>query len=160
MLVDFTSAYGLAKETTILFCDVFQVSVMRKLSSIFSIIVANLFIGTEKLRTSLGTYGRAKGSNIPMTALGFGESFSRYGYVTMEEQPDPIGADTPSGRDSLKFKRVKRPDRTSGGAKKMTTSGLSSSSSLSHLLNVTKDLGALKVGQLFIIALTSSGDFL
>jgi len=78
----------------------------------------------------------------------------------MEEQPEPIGVKTPSGLDSSKLARVKRPANTSGWAKKITTSGLSSSFSLSHLLNTMNALGALKAGQFLTISLTNSGDFL
>jgi hypothetical protein len=37
----------------------------------------NLFIGTAKVRVSLGTQGRAEISNMPITALGRTECFSR-----------------------------------------------------------------------------------
>jgi hypothetical protein len=61
----------------------------------FLTIVANLLMGTEKDRAHSGTYGRAETSNNPITALGRGEFFSRYGYCTIEEQPEPNGAKTP-----------------------------------------------------------------
>ena len=47
-----------------------QVCVIRKLSSIASIIRSNFFIGMARVRISTGTQGRADGSNIPNTARG------------------------------------------------------------------------------------------
>jgi hypothetical protein len=41
----------------------------------------------------------------------------------MKEQPEPMGVITASGCDSSKFIRVNGMDKTSGRAKKMTTSG-------------------------------------
>lgn len=54
-----------------------QDGVARKLSSIFSTIRMNLFMGTEKVRTSSGTHGRAETSNMPRTPRGRSEVFSR-----------------------------------------------------------------------------------
>ena len=48
----------------------FHDGVIRKLSGMFSIMVENFPIGTEKLSVSRGTYGRAETSNIPRTARG------------------------------------------------------------------------------------------
>lgn len=78
----------------------------------------------------------------------------------MEEQPAPLGVKTPFGSDSSKFASVNRPDRMSGLAKKMTTSGSSGASSRSHLLKTTRRAGALNAGQCLSTSLTSSGDFL
>lgn len=46
-----------------------QVSVIRKLSSIFSTILSNLAIGTAKEISLPVRHLRAEGSNIPITAL-------------------------------------------------------------------------------------------
>ena len=67
----------------------FQDSVTRKLSSMLSIMAANLFIGTAKLSVEPGTKGLAETSNIPRTALGCDASISMKGYFTMEPQPAP-----------------------------------------------------------------------
>jgi hypothetical protein len=61
----------------ILLFTLLQEEVIRKLSGIFLIILTNLFMGTEKVRTFSGTHGRADTSNIPRTALGCSESFSK-----------------------------------------------------------------------------------
>ena len=61
----------------------------------------------------------------------------------MEEHPDPKGVKTPLGSFSSKFVSVKRPERTSGLAKKTTTSGSSDSFNESHLLNTMNFEGAL-----------------
>ncbi len=75
---------------------------------------SNLGIGTENESAFSGTNGRAETSNNPMTALGLSASFSRKGYRTTEEHPDPNGVKTSLGSVSSKFARVKRPDNTSG----------------------------------------------
>src|SRR5208283_1368240 len=81
----------------ILFCTFSQECVMRKLSSILLIIRINLFIGTAKVSASLGIYGRADTSNIPITPRGRVEFFSKYGYCTMEPHPAENGQKTPFG---------------------------------------------------------------
>jgi len=69
-------AYLLMLLHFILCLTLVQDAVVRKLSPIFSIIITNLFIGTEKLRTSSGMKGRAETSNIPKTPLGRLDLFS------------------------------------------------------------------------------------
>ncbi len=79
----------------------------------FPTIVTNRFMGREKPSISGGTSGLAEGSSIPMTALGFGESFSRYGNCTIEEQPEPQGVKTLSRSAPSKFASMNKPVRTS-----------------------------------------------
>jgi len=61
----------------ILLLTFFQLSVVRKLSSILATIVANLLKGAAKVIVLAGTQGRAETSNMPNTHLGRPESFSR-----------------------------------------------------------------------------------
>jgi len=56
-----------------------QVFVIRKLSSMYSIIRSNFFIGMAMVRVSSGTQGRAEGSNIPRTARGSSDCCSSRG---------------------------------------------------------------------------------
>ena len=51
--------------------------VIKKLSSILSIIRVNLFMGTENVRNWLGTKGLAETSNIPRTLRGWSTFLSR-----------------------------------------------------------------------------------
>ena len=60
----------------ILFCTLAHDGVIRKLSSILSIIPVNLDIGTENVCTFSGIKGRAETSNMPITPLGRSEFFS------------------------------------------------------------------------------------
>ncbi len=80
-------------------------------------------MGTENVTVFWGTKGRAEGSSIPITARGCLESISRYGYCTIVEHPEPKGAYTTFLSVSSKRNRVNNPERTSGSAKKITTSG-------------------------------------
>src|SRR5208283_4969749 len=98
-------------------------------------------MGTENESVFSGTKGRAETSNNPITALGRAASFSRKGYCTMEEHPEPKGVKTLLGSVSSKFASVKRPERRSGCAKKTTTSGSSDSFNKSHLLNTMNFAG-------------------
>jgi len=66
-----------AAHHTILFITFPQEDVTRKLVSMFSIIRRNLLMGTENVKTSLWTCGRAETSNNPRTARGCSESLSR-----------------------------------------------------------------------------------
>ena len=99
--------------------------VMRKLSSILSTMRTNFRQGTAKVSTSAGTQGRAETSNIPNTARGSVDLSSFKGKSTIEPHPAQKGAMTPLGCGSSKLASVKRPERTSGGAKKIATKGLS-----------------------------------
>ena len=124
-----------------------QLCVIKKFSSISSTMRMNLFIGTEKLSVFFGTYGRAETLNIPSMPRGWSLLISRYGYRTIEPQPALKGAITASRSTSSKPVRVKRPDKISGRAKNMTTSGSSICSSLSHRLNTICLPGASKRGE-------------
>ena len=78
----------------------------------------------------------------------------------MVPQPAEKGVKIPLGSASSKLVRVKRPERTSGGAKKITTSGRSAGSSLSYLLKMMNWAGALNMGNFLNASLTNSGVFL
>ena len=88
----------------------------------FSTIRTNFFKGAAKVRVSGCTQGRADTSSIPRTALGLSASFSSQGYYD-SRAAGPKGEKTALGSASSNPARVKRPEKTSGAAKKMTTSG-------------------------------------
>lgn len=95
-----------------------------------------------------------------MTALGRTESFSRKGYVTIEEHPELHGVKITLGSDSSKFANEKSPERTSGLAKKITTSGSSESFNRSYLLKTMNLAGALNEGISLIASSAISGVFM
>jgi len=80
-----------------------QLSVAKKLSSIFSSMVKNLGHGAEKVRMCDLKRILTEGSKAPKTALGCSDCSSSIGYPTIESQPVPEGEITPCGVMESKF---------------------------------------------------------
>jgi hypothetical protein len=78
----------------------------------------------------------------------------------IDPQPAAKGVKTPFGSAMSKPARVNNPERTSGRAKKITTSGWSEASSLSHRLKTMNFPGALNFGAFAMSSFTISGVFL
>ena len=124
-----------------------QLSVARKLSSIFSNILKNLGHGAAKVRMSGLKRFLTEGSRAPKTAFGWSDSSSCIGKPTIESQPVPNGAITPYGVIVSKFANPWRPAITFGLPKKKTTCGSSCSSSVSQRLKTRYFPGACLGGR-------------
>ena len=124
-----------------------QLSVARKLLSIFSNMLKNLGHGAEKVRRCGLKRVLTEGSKPPITALGWSDFSSCIGKPTIESQAVPNGAITSYGVMVSKFATPWRPEITSGLPKKKTTCGLSCFSSISQRLNTRYYPGACLGGR-------------
>ena len=80
-----------------------QLSVAKKLSSMFPSMFKNLGQGAEKVRMCGLKRILTEGSKAPKTAFGWSDSSSCIGKPTIESQPVPHGAITPYGVIESKF---------------------------------------------------------